>query len=440
MKVLKKRVAVLLAFVLSVTMVADLTGMSAAAKTTIKNKKITMVVGQKKQISLKNKVKKAKYLFVSSNKKTATVSSKGVVSAKKAGTVKIAVRMKAGKKVKKIGSVTVKISEEVKKVNTVPDPTNEPVKTPEVTPQKTPERSPEGTPQNTPEITPKETPDATPTATPKETVAPTPKPTVPADYVTPADYRKVKTDVVYGEKKDVYYESTTTGTTRHAYVVLPAGYTEEKEYPVLYLLHGIGGDENEWFGGNPNEIVSNLIAAGEAEEMILVFPNVRCRANDSACYDLDVEHFAAFDNFINDLRDNLMPYIQEHYSVAAGRENTAVAGLSMGGRESLYIGLSMPETFGYIGAFEPAVGVLPYYLEDGLFTEETMTLPDEYKGNTFLMIVKGQNDTTVGENPLLYHNALVKNGVEHIYYDMPGNHDFSVWSNGLYNFAKRIFK
>ena len=187
------------------------------------------------------------------------------------------------------------------------------------------------------------------------------------------------------------------------------------------------------------EIVGNLIAAGQADEMIMVFPNIRAREDDKACYELTVEHFQAFDNFINDLRDDLMPYIESHYSVKKGRENTAVCGLSMGGRETLNIGLKMPDRFKYIGAFEPAVGVLPYYLESGLFTEDTMTLPDTYKNNTFLMIVKGQSDGTVGDNPLLYHNALQKNGVPHIYYDMPGGHDFSVWNNGLYNFAKRIF-
>lgn len=68
-----------------------------------------------------------------------------------------------------------------------------------------------------------------------------------------------------------------------------------------------------------------------------------------------------------------------------------------------------------------------------------MTLPEDYKNKTFLMIVKGHQDGTVGEWPLTYHNTLAKNGVPHLYYDMPGGHDFTVWNNGWYNFAKRIF-
>lgn len=386
----------------------------SAAKAKLKTKKITITVGEKKKIVIKNKKKKAVYTFVSSNKKKASVSNKGIVTGKKRGSAKIMVNEKYKGKKRKIGTVTVRIEKEE---------SIQPTKKPVVT----------ETPTEAPTESPTEAPTAKPTATPK------PKATIPPDYAPPSDYTKKKSDTDYGIKEGFYYHSTTTEVSRHAYVVLPPNYSEEKEYPVLYLLHGIGGDENEWFSGRPMEILGNLYASGEAKEMIMVFPNVRCREDDTACYELTPEHFQAFDNFINDLRDNLMPYVEKTYSVAKGRENTAIAGLSMGGRESLYIGLSMPETFGYIGAFEPAVGVLPYHTEGGLFTEETMTLPNEYKENTMLMIVKGQNDGTVGENPKLYHDTLLKNGVDHIYYDMPGGHDFSVWNNGLYNFAKRIF-
>lgn len=396
-------------------------------KATVSVKKMSLKVGQSKKISIKKKNKKAKYTFSSSKKTVATVSKKGKVKAVKQGTAKITVKEKYKKKTRKVGTVVVKVTKK---------------KTPEKTSGTLP------TPNNTqssvnstatPTATATATASAEPTSTATAKPTKTPGATVPPEYNPPADYTKKKTDVTYGTKKSITYDSKTTGVERKAYVVLPNGYSEEKTYPVVYLLHGIGGDQNEWFQGKPMEIVGNLIAAGEADEMIMVFPNIRARADDKASYDLSVEHFQAFDNFINDLRDDLMPYIESNYPVKKGRENTAVCGLSMGGRETLNIGLKMPDKFKYIGAFEPAIGVLPYDLEKGLFTEDTMTLPDEYKNNTFIMIVKGQSDGTVGENPLLYHRALEKNGVPHIYYDMPGGHDFKVWNNGLYNFAKRIF-
>ena len=345
----------------------------------------------------------------------------------KAGKSKITVKEKFKKKTKKVGTIAVT----VKKVN---KPKDTSTSTPTATP-------PAPTNQATTNVTatPTATVTATATASSKPTATPTPKATIPADYKPPTDYTKKKADVVYGQKKNITYPSKTTGKDRKAIVVLPTGYNENKKYPVVYLLHGIGGDQNEWFGGKPIEILGNLIAKDEADEMIMVFPNIRARANDAASNSFDVEHFKAFDNFINDLRDDLMPYMEANYSIKAGRENTAVCGLSMGGRESLNIGLKMADKVGYVGAFEPAIGVLPYEREEGLFTEKTMTLPDEYKNKTFLMIVKGHQDGTVGEWPLTYHNTLAKNGVPHLYYDMPGGHDFAVWNNGWYNFAKRIF-
>ena len=260
----------------------------------------------------------------------------------------------------------------------------------------------------------------------------------------PEGFDRMHTDSGYYKIKEIQYESKTTGTKRKANILTPPDYSEDKEYPVLYLLHGIGGDHREWMGGAPIQVVTNLVNEGLAPDMIVVIPNVRARAKDagnpSDIY--TAEHFKAFDNFINDLRDDLMPYIEANYSIKTGKENTAIAGLSMGGRESLYIGFTMPEIFGYIGAFEPAPGLLHYtnfgVTEDGLFTEETFKLPEG--ADNFVLIVKGNQDTVVGNFPADYHNALEKNGVEHVYYTMDGGHDFTVWKHGLYNFLRGVFK
>lgn len=259
------------------------------------------------------------------------------------------------------------------------------------------------------------------------------------NYRVPDAYAVEKKDVTYGTLETIEYDSTTTGTTRKANIILPAGYDETKKYPVLYLLHGIGGDHNEWMGANPVVLIGNMIASQEAEEMIVVMPNVRARADDAG-NPSDIftpEHFAAFDNFINDLQNDLMPYMEENYPILTGRENTAIAGLSMGGRESLYIGLTMADTFGYVGAFCPAPGVLPYDVEDGLFEEEDFKLPEGY--DSLVMIVEGNHDTVVGQWPSTYHKTLEENGVEHVYYVTEGGHDFTVWKHGLYNFAKKLF-
>lgn len=261
-----------------------------------------------------------------------------------------------------------------------------------------------------------------------------------AGYCDPPSGFDVRREgVTYGKTVFHTYLSRTTGTFRKVMVLLPPEYDEARQYPVLYLLHGIGGDQNEWAHGKPDVVIGNLIADGEAPDMIVVMPNIRARAKDAANPSdvYSAEHFAAFDNFINDLTNDLMPFVAEEFSIAQGRENTAVAGLSMGGREALYIGLSLPETFGYVGAFCPAPGVLPYYAEKGLFQKADFKAAEGY--DSYILINAGASDGVVGEWPKTYADTLAANGTPHTFYTMPGGHDFNVWKHGLYNFARNIF-
>ncbi|NME82684.1 alpha/beta hydrolase-fold protein [Clostridium sp. SM-530-WT-3G] len=264
------------------------------------------------------------------------------------------------------------------------------------------------------------------------------------NYSVPSRFDLNKQNVKYGYIEEVSYYSKTTGNTRKCNILLPANYSTDKKYPVLYLLHGIGGTHNEWLGGNPKEIIGNLEAEGNCPEMIVVMPNVRASYDDSLPEEiLSVENINAFDNFINDLNNDLIPFINSTYSTKQDRENTAIAGLSMGGRESLYIGFKEPDKFAYIGAFSPAPGLLPEKTLNysGQYTAEQFTIPKNSKVTPkLIMICTGNNDTVVYDNPKLYHDTLINNDVDHLWYTIDGNHDFTVWKHGLYNFIKRIFK
>lgn len=445
MKKAKRVCATILAGALAVTAFAAIPAEGTAAKkTTLKTKNLSLQVGKKKTIGIRGKKAKHKYTFTSKNKKVAKVSAKGVVTGVNAGTTKITVKdsfsKNKKKKVQKVGIVTVKVTGKTM-----------------TQPVQTPTASPAGTAQPTQAPATTATPAATgqPTQTPAATAEPTAIPVAnlwpdeafdPANTEepnTPKGYFRKNDNIEYGEIKEIQYASTTTGKDRKANVLLPVNYSEDKKYPVMYLLHGLDGDHNEWKnGGSPSYIIGNLQAEGLAKEMIVVMPNARARENDAGgpADNHTQEHFKAFDNFINDLRDDLMPYMKEHYSIAEGRENTAIAGLSMGGRTALYIGISMPETFGYVGAFSPAPGVLPYTNEGGLFQKEEFKLPDEYNGKNFVMICTADDDNVVYDNPLQYAQTLQENGTKAFFFMRKGGgHGWDVWKCGLYHFAKRIF-
>jgi len=245
----------------------------------------------------------------------------------------------------------------------------------------------------------------------------------------------------YGKLEKIRYYSVVSENERAANVILPAGYDGTTPLPVLYLLHGIGGDENEWLGARPVETLGEMIEKDEASKMIVVIPNIRVRHKDVVKEPgfFSREHFKEFDAFIDDLQKSLMPEIETRYCVATDRESQAIAGLSMGGREALYIGVKLCDKFAYIGAFEPAPGVLPYPAEPGLLTKETLTFPEEYKKSTYLLITKGSRDSVVGSFPQKYADAFEANGIDPRLTEFEGGHDFTVWRASLQTFARHIF-
>ncbi len=259
--------------------------------------------------------------------------------------------------------------------------------------------------------------------------------------VAPEGFDKPQVGVRYAELQQFKYFSKTAECERPVNVFVPGNYNPEKKYPALYLLHGIGGDEFEWFGGQPNEIVGNLVAEGQAPEMIVVVPNIRVRHKDAKEPPLmSVESFKEFDAFLDDFQTSLKPEIEKRYSVDASRESQALAGLSMGGREALHLGVKLCSQIGYIGAFEPAPGLLPYDAEESLFNPETLTLPEEYKNSTYVFVTKGDQDGIVRQWPRQYAETLAKNGVDPHFVELHGGHDFKVWKESLYRFVKVVFK
>lgn len=250
----------------------------------------------------------------------------------------------------------------------------------------------------------------------------------------PAGFDVVRADVPHGTIDTIRYVSKTVGTTRRALIYTPPGYSKKKKYPVLYLLHGIGGDEKEWLnGGHPEVILDNLYADGKVEPMIVVMPNGRAMKDDRAVGNVfDSAKVQAFATFEKDLLEDLLPFIEKTFPVLKDREHRAIAGLSMGGGQSLNFGLGHLDKFAWVGGFSSAPNTKR--------PEELVPSPDDARKKLKLLWIScGASDGLIGFSKRT-HDYLAKNGVPHIYFIEPGVHDFKVWKNGLYMFSQLLFK
>jgi len=250
----------------------------------------------------------------------------------------------------------------------------------------------------------------------------------------PAGYDSLRAGIAHGKIDSISYPSKTVGTIRRAVIYTPPNYSKNKKYPVLYLLHGIGGDEKEWLkGGQPQVILDNLYAENKIEQAIVVMPNGRAMKDDRATGNImapdKVEAFATFEK---DLLNDLIPYIEKKFPVIKDREHRAIAGLSMGGGQSLNFGLGNLDIFAWIGGFSSAPNTKP----------PEQLLPDPEKARKMLKLLWiscGDNDGLISFSQRT-HNYLNAHDVPHIYYIEPGVHDFKVWKNSLYMFSQLIFK
>jgi enterochelin esterase-like enzyme len=250
----------------------------------------------------------------------------------------------------------------------------------------------------------------------------------------PAGFDQRRPGMPHGRIDLVEYDSKTVGTRRKMLVYTPPGYSTDQKYPVLYLLHGIGGDETEWKGfTHPDTIFDNLIANGALVPLIAVFPNGRAIPNDRAGGDnFSPEKIIGFATFEGDLLNDLIPFVDSHYSTLTDREHRALAGLSMGGGQSLNFGLGHLDTFAWIGGFSSAPNTKP--------PEELVSDPATATARLRLLWLScGKNDGLIFISQRT-HAYLKEKGVPHVWNVDDFAHDGPEWKNNLYLFAQRIFR
>jgi enterochelin esterase-like enzyme len=242
----------------------------------------------------------------------------------------------------------------------------------------------------------------------------------------------VRDNISHGVLEMIEYDSKTVGSKRKMQVYTPPGYSKDKKYPVLYLLHGIGGDETEWQRfATPNVLLDNLIADGKAVPMIIVMPNGRAQKNDRAEGNIYAAG-EAFANFEHDLLEDVIPAIESRYSVQADREHRALAGLSMGGGQSLNFGLAHLETFAWVGGFSSAPNTKT--------PEQLVPDPAAAAQKLKLLYLSCGNKDGLIRISQGVHTYLKEKNVPHIWHVDGNAHDPTHWKNSLYHFSQRIFR
>ncbi len=263
-------------------------------------------------------------------------------------------------------------------------------------------------------------------------------------YTAPKNCGKVE-PIAYPSRD---YAGDGSEITKHALIYLPYGYSETSRYDVLVLCHGVGGTENEWGFRNQycigRNIVDRLIDSGEVSPFIVVCPNGRSSAD---CYNTSMNNASAFYDFGQELRNDLLPYIDAHYAthgsdtpddLSASREHRSIAGLSMGGMQTINIGLcECLDLFSAFGAFSAA----PTSYTSPVIAEKLEAFPDTEV--RYFYSICGTQDGIAYQPAYQAAGKLPENCARFSdsnwhWHEKKGTHSFDIWNLGLYNFVKLL--
>jgi enterochelin esterase-like enzyme len=249
--------------------------------------------------------------------------------------------------------------------------------------------------------------------------------------VPPADFKTVRENIPHGELKVVEYDSKTLGTRRLMRVYTPPGYSTARKYPVLYLHHGLGNTSTEWLRAGAQIISDNLLADRKMQPMIIIFPSGNASATatndmqgarDGAAYGTPYE---------NDLLKEIIPFVESHYSVSTNRTHRAIAGMSMGGGQTLNIGLSHLDLFGSVCAVAAAPNTKP--------VATLIPDPAALKQLKLLWLGVGNRDPLMRIS-MGVHTFLLEKSIPHLWRLDGGAHDSTEMGHNFYHFAQLLFK
>lgn len=264
--------------------------------------------------------------------------------------------------------------------------------------------------------------------------------------------------VPHGDVRAVWYDSSTTDSVRRMHVYTPPEYDSSSErYPVLYLIHGGGDNDVAWSTiGRAGFIMDNLLAAGKAKPMVIVMPNGTMNPPGFSYMLRGADRFAPtaiadrieaiaqlHDQFVDDLLTAIIPTVEARYRLKTSRNQRAIAGLSMGGAETLRVAPSNLDKFAYVGVFSMGLQVGAHAGVHPDFEERNAAFfanPDRTNELVKLFyIAAGDNDQIVTDGPRKLDALLTKHGIAHEFHESVGGHTWINWRRYLYDFLPRLF-
>ena len=254
-------------------------------------------------------------------------------------------------------------------------------------------------------------------------------------------------DVDYGTiEEDVEYYSTTAGDYKYCNVLLPAGYDESQEYPVLYMYHGFGGQYDSHVHDHSilQTLYGNMLSEGLAVPMIIVgadmYTDILAEKDDKS----DAEMRPCYDKGVEDIAQDLMPFIESRYPVKTGRMNTAVTGVSQGATTALAIAYRWQSKIAYVGSFAPCSGVIPTPFARGTFWNtpilEDFTIESPETMPRYIYLTVGTEDPWCIKSTRYYGDVMDEKGIPNQNDLVEGyDHGNDLWELGHYNFLQKIF-
>lgn len=255
-------------------------------------------------------------------------------------------------------------------------------------------------------------------------------------------------DVLHGDVAKVWYDSPAFGMKRRMTVYTPAGYADtKKKYPVLYLMHGSGGDENAWCElGRAAQIIDNLIAQGKIEPMIVVMPNGNSfepAAPGEAPHSMkkpggtDPKTLkGVFESSFPDI----ISYVDKHYRTLPDKQHRALCGLSMGGMHALYISANNPDTFAYVGLFSAAIAWCKLVGKSEIYENLDEKLAVQFKKAPKLYWIGIGSDDFLYQSNVEFRKKLDDKGYKYTYVETDGGHTWRNWRIYLTDFTQKLFK